>query len=126
MKELRGTALVVDDEDLVLNLEVSMLQRIGIKALKARNSAEACQLFKDEKDNIELVVLDMVMPDEDGATTYRLLKGINPDFKVLVSTGYGRDEKVEEILADGQNDVILKPFKFDEFTNKIDSLLSLN
>ena len=126
MNQEKGIALVVDDEDLVLNMEVAMLQKIGIKALKARNSAEACQLFEDEKDHIDLVVLDMVMPDENGATTHGILKRINPDIKVLISTGYGRDGNVEEILADGQNAVILKPFKFDEFRNKIDSMFSLN
>ena len=126
MKGFRWTALVVDDEDLVLNLEVSMLQRIGIKALKARNSAEACQLFDDKKEQIDLVILDMIMPDESGATTYEYLKSINPDVKVLVSTGYGIDANVEKILSDNQNELILKPFKFAEFNSKIDTILSIN
>ena len=126
MNEEKGTVLVVDDEELVLDLEVSMLQRIGYNTLIACNSREACQLFNDKNEQIDLVILDMIMPDENGATTYKRLKRINPDVKVLVSTGYGRDGNVEEILNDIQNELILKPFKFGEFTNKIDTILSLN
>ncbi len=126
MNEEKGTVLVVDDEKLVLDLEVSMLQRIGYNTLKACNSRQACQLFKDKNEQIDLVILDMIMPDENGATTYKRLKKINPNVKVLVSTGYGKDGNVEEILNDSQNELILKPFKFGEFTDKIDTILSLN
>ena len=126
MNEQKGTVLVVDDEELVLDLEASMLQRIGYQTLKASNSAEACQLFNDNNKQIDLVILDMIMPDENGATTYKRLKMINPDVKVLVSTGYGRDGSVEEILNDNRNRLILKPFKFVEFSDKIDTMMSLN
>ena len=126
MNEEKGTVLVVDDEELVLDLEVSMLQKIGYNTLIACNSREACQLFNDKNEQIDLVILDMIMPDENGATTYKRLKRINPDVKVLVSTGYGKDGNVEEILNDSQNELIMKPFKFGEFTNKIDTILSLN
>ena len=97
MNEAKGTILVVDDEELVLEVEVTLLQRIGYNTLVARNSREACQLFKDKNEQIDLVILDMIMPDENGATTYKRLKRINPDFKVLISTGYVKDGNVEEI-----------------------------
>ena len=126
MKEAKGTILVVDDEELVLDVEVTLLQRIGYNTLMARNSREACQLFKDNNEQIDLVILDMIMPDENGATTYKCLKSINPDVKVLISTGYFKDSKVEEILCDSQNELIMKPFKIGEFASKIDTILSLN
>ena len=126
MNETKGTILVVDDEELVLDVEVTLLQRMGYNTLMARNSREACQLFKDKSEQIDLVILDMIMPDENGATTYKCLKSINPDVKVLISTGYFKDSKVEEILNDSQNELIMKPFKLGEFSNKIDTILSLN
>ena len=126
MNETKGTILVVEDEELVLDLEVTLLQRIGYNTLMARNSREACQLFKDKSEQIDLVILDMIMPDENGATTYKCLKSINPDVKVLISTGYFKDSKVQEILNDSQNELIMKPFKLEEFTKKIDTILSLN
>jgi CheY-like chemotaxis protein len=126
MNEAKGTILVVDDEELALEVEVTLLQRIGYNTLMARNSREACQLFKDKNEQIDLVILDMIMPDENGATTYKCLKSINPDVKVLISTGYYKDSKVEEILSDSQNELIMKPFKIGEFASKVDTILSLN
>ena len=126
MNESKGTILVVDDEELVLDVEATLLHRIGYNTLIARNSKEACQLYKDNNEQIDLVILDMIMPDENGFTTYKCLKSINPDVKVLISTGYFKDSKVEEILNDSQNELIMKPFKLGEFANKIDTILSLN
>ena len=125
MKAEKRTILVVDDEELVLDVEVTLLQRIGYKTLMACNSREACQLFKDKNEQIDLVILDMIMPDENGATTYKRLKRIDPDVKVLIATGYYKDGNVEEILIDSQTGLIMKPFKIGEFADKIDSILSL-
>ena len=126
MNEEKKTVLVVDDEELVREVEATLLQIIGYNTLMACNSREACQLFKDKYKQIDLVILDMIMPDENGATTYKRLKQINPDVKVLISTGYMKDVKVDEILNDSPNQLIMKPFKLGELTSKIDSILSLS
>ncbi len=124
MNEEKRTALIVDDEEIMLDIESFMLQKIGFKILKAGNSAEACQLYEDKKEQIDIVVLDMIMPDENGAKTYKRLKKMNPDIRVLVSSGLERDGNIDEILSDGQNGFIRKPFQFEEFTNNIDAMLS--
>jgi len=125
MSEEKRTALIVDDEETVLDIESFMLQRIGFNTLKASNSSEACQLYEDKKEHIDIVVLDMIMPDESGADTYKRLKKLNPDIRVLITSGLEKNGNVDEILNDGQNGFIQKPFKFEEFTNNIDSMLSL-
>lgn len=126
MNKKKKTVLIVDDEEMILDIEDLMLQRSGYNTLKASNSAEACRVYDDEKDNIDLVVLDVIMPDENGTTTYRRLKRINPDIRVLISTGWGSDRNIEEILSDRHNGFIQKPFKFKEFINKIDAILPKN
>lgn len=124
MNEEKRTALIVDDEEIMLDIESFMLQKIGFNILKAGNSAEACRLYEDKKEHIDIVVLDMIMPDENGAKTYKRLKKMNPDIRVLVSSGLERDGNIDEILNDGQNGFIRKPFQFEEFTNNIDAMLS--
>jgi CheY-like chemotaxis protein len=124
MNEEKRTALIVDDEEIMLDIESFMLQKIGFNILKAGNSAEACRLYEDKKEHIDIVVLDMIMPDENGANTYKRLKKMNPDIRVLVSSGLERDGNIDEILNDGQNGFIRKPFRFEEFTNNIDAMLS--
>jgi len=125
MSEEKRTALIVDDEETVLDIESFMLQKIGFNTLKASNSSEACQLYEDKKEHIDIVVLDMIMPDESGANTYKRLKKLNPDIRVLITSGFEKNGNVDEILNDGQNGFIQKPFKFEELTNNIDRMLSL-
>lgn len=124
MNAEKRTALIVDDEKSIRDIESLMLQKIGFNTLKASNSAEACQLYEVEKEHIDIVVLDMSMPDENGDKTYKRLKKMNPDIRVLISSGLEKDGNVDEILNDGQNGFIQKPFKFDDFTSNIDTMLS--
>ena len=125
MNEEKRIALIVDDEETVLDIESLMLQKIGFNTLRATNSAEACQLYEDKKEDIDIVVLDMIMPDETGASTYKRLKKLNPDIRVLITSGMEKNGNVDEILNDGQNGFIQKPIKFAELTKNIDTVLSL-
>jgi DNA-binding NarL/FixJ family response regulator len=65
------------------------------------------------------------MPDEKGIDTYKRLKRMNPDIRVLISSGSEKDRDVDEILKNGQNGFIKKPFKFDEFPFNNDTILSV-
>ena len=124
MNNEKRTVLIVDDEEMVLDVEALMLERMGFKTLKANSPEKAYQLYKDKKENIDLVVLDMIMPGDNGAVVYKKLKRINSGIKVLISSGFWKDINVREILNDGPNSFIQKPFKFAEFNKKIDSILS--
>jgi len=124
MKYEKRTILIVDDEEMVLDVEALMLERMGFKTLKANSSQKAYRLYRDKKDNIDLVILDMIMPGDNGAVIYKKLKRINSGIKVLISSGFWKDINVREILSDGHNSFIQKPFKFAEFNKKIDSILS--
>jgi DNA-binding NtrC family response regulator len=124
MKDEKRTILIVDDEEMVLDVEALMLERMGFKTLKANSSQKAYQLYRDKKDNIDLVILDMIMPGDNGAVIYKKLKRINSGIRVLISSGFWKDINVREILSDGRNSFIQKPFKFAEFNKKIDSILS--
>ena len=125
MNKEKRTALIVDDEKIMLDIESFMLQKIGFNTLKAINSAEACRLYEDKKEHIDIVVLDMLMPNEKGTTTYKRLRKMNPDIRVLISSGLEKGGDVDEILNDGQNGFIKKSFKFEEFTCNIDTILSM-
>ena len=124
MKDEKRTVLIVDDEKLVLDVEALMLQKMGFNTIKASSPEKAYQIYEVEKDNIDLVVLDMIMPGENGAEAYQKLKKIRPDIKVLISSGFWCDTHVNEILSDRKNSFIQKPFKFEELNEKVDSILS--
>jgi len=124
MEDEKRTILIVDDEKVVLDVEALMLQKMGFNTLTANSPEKAYQIYEVEKDNIDLVILDMIMPGDNGAIAYQKLKRINSGIKVLVSSGFWKDINVKEILNDRQNNFIQKPFKFEELNEKVDSILS--
>jgi DNA-binding NtrC family response regulator len=124
MRNVKRTILIVDDEEVVLDVEGLMLEKMGFNILKANSSAKACRLYKNKKDDIELVILDMIMPGDSGVATYKKLKMINPAVKVLISSGFWKDLNVRSILNDGKNNFIQKPFKYAEFNKKVNSILA--
>ena len=97
METNKRTVLIVDDEEVVLDVEGLMLKKMGFNILKANSSEKACRLYKNKKDVIDLVILDMIMPGDNGAVTYKKLKTINPGLKVLISSGFWKDLNVKAI-----------------------------
>ena len=118
-----GTLLIVDDEELVLNVGVNMLKKLGYTVLAAKNGMEAVDIFKANKDKIKMVVLDIIMPDMGGGEVYDKIKLINPDVKVLLSSGYSVDGQAIELLERGCDAFMQKPFTIEELSGKITQVL---
>jgi len=118
-----GTILLVDDEDIVLDACKRMLNALGYEVLLARSGKEAIELYKANKDKVDLVLLDMVMPEMGGGETYDQMKEINPTIKVLLSSGYSIDGQATDILDRGCNAFIQKPFSMSDLSQKIRAVL---
>lgn len=136
------TILLVDDEDMVLDIGKEMLERIGHRVLIARCGEDAvniikktyetdkkCGFIEKESDSDlikpDLVILDMIMPDMDGGTTFDTIKSINPEVKVLLSSGYSQEGKAAGILKRGCEGFIQKPFKIDKLSREVRNVLAL-
>jgi PAS domain S-box-containing protein len=124
LKKGSGTVLLVDDEDGVLEIGSEMLKRIGYKTLKARKGEEAIELYKARKDQIDLVILDMIMPGMGGGKVFDRIKEMAPEAKVLLSSGYSRDGQASDILRRGCDGFIQKPFDLGQLSRKIHEILS--
>jgi PAS domain S-box-containing protein len=118
-----GTLLIVDDEELVLEVGVNMLEKLGYTVLAAKNGTEAVDIFKANKDKIKMIVLDIIMPDMGGGEVYDKIKVINPDVKVLLSSGYSVDGQAIELLERGCDGFMQKPFTLEELSGKITQIL---
>ena len=123
---LKGTetVLFVDDEDMIIKVGHEILKTLGYQVLLARNGKEAIEIYKANKDKIDLVILDMIMPDISGGETYDLLRAINPQIKVLLSSGYSIDGQAQEILERGCDGFIQKPFDIKRLASKIRKILA--
>jgi len=122
---LKGVEIVllVDDEDSIVDVGEEILHMMGYQVLAARSGKEAINIYQKNQATIDIVILDMIMPEMGGEETYDKLKEINPKVKVLLSSGYSIDGKAKEILEKGCDGFIQKPFTVEELSQKIREIL---
>jgi PAS domain S-box-containing protein len=111
-----GTVLVVDDEPMVLAFIEEGLKRLGYKVLTAVDGRQACEVYSSHFQQIDLVLLDMVMPDISGLEACRRLREINPNVKVILSSGHNSGEIAHEARLAGAIGFIGKPYSLDELS----------
>ena len=119
----QGTILLVDDEKMITDVGKQMINRLGYDVLTAGNGKEAIEIYKENQDKIDLVVLDMIMPGMGGGETFEKLKEIDSNVRVLLSSGYSLNSQASEIMAKGCAGFIQKPFYMKEFSQKIAAIL---
>jgi len=117
------TILLVDDEKIILNVGTELLKSMGYQVLVAGSGKEAIEVFKKNHDNIEMIILDTIMPEMGGDETYEKLKEINPGIKVLLSSGYGIDDQAVQILANDCDGFIQKPFNLEDLSKSTRAIL---
>jgi PAS domain S-box-containing protein len=113
------TILLVDDEDMIIESAGEMLEELGYTVLTAKGGKEALQILQQSKQKIDMVILDMIMPDMSGSDTYNGLMEINPNLKVLLCSGYSVDGQATEILDRGCEGFIQKPFNLRNLSTKV-------
>jgi len=96
-----------------------LLKAMGYQVLIAKDGKEAVEIYEKKRDEIDVVLLDMVMPNMDGGKAYDRMKQINSNVKVLLSSGFSIDGKATEILERGCNSFIHKPFTLEKLSRKI-------
>ena len=119
-----GTILLIDDEEMILEVGKGMLEALGYRVLASGGGREAVQIFGRNRSAIDLVVLDLVMPDMGGRETYQKLRSINPEVRVLLSSGFSLDSLAKEMLEHGCDGFIQKPFFIQELSQEVAKILS--
>ena len=100
-----------------------ILKRLGYVVLSAKGGREALKLYEKNQDRIDMVLLDMIMPGMGGGKTFDILKGINPEVKVLLSSGYDIDGEAKEILERGCDAFIQKPFDIEQLSQSVRKIM---
>nr|HDN00597.1 PAS domain S-box protein [Deltaproteobacteria bacterium] len=123
LKRGSETILLIDDEKIIIDVGKELLRKLGYKVLSAGGGREAIDVLKINKDKIDLMILDMIMPIMGGGEVYKRIKQISPDVKVLLSSGYSINGEASEILKRGCNGFIQKPFSIKDLSKKIRDIL---
>lgn len=115
----RESVLIVDDQRFVIDVGRQMLTTLGYQVMVANSGTEAIEIYRLNKDSIQLVILDMIMPTMGGNETFDHLKAIDSNVRVLLSSGYSIDGEAAEILKKGCHGFIQKPFNLEELSQNV-------
>ena len=117
------TILLVDDEPMIIEVGSEILSILGYDVLTAASGQEAIEKYKDNQDRIDLLIIDMIMPQMSGGELFNRLKEINPTVSVMLSSGYSLDGEAQKILERGCNGFLQKPFSVSQLSEKIRAIL---
>jgi CheY-like chemotaxis protein len=117
------TVLIAEDDASVRELIKEVLLGYGYKVIEAVDGEDAVRRFKDNKDRIQLLILDVIMPKKNGKEVYDDIKEIKPDIKAIFTSGYTADIIHKKGILEERLDFILKPISPDEFLRKVREVL---
>ncbi|MBC2710157.1 MAG: response regulator, partial [Desulfosarcina sp.] len=108
------TILLVDDEEMIIDVTQALLERLGYQVIVANGGEKAVERISEMGNEIDLVILDLIMPGIDGGTTFDRIRKIQPKMPVLLSSGYAIDGQAHAVMRRGCNGFIQKPFNITE------------
>jgi len=124
LRKAKETVFLIDDDDMIADVSEMILKNSGYDVVSAKSGKEAIEVYKENHSRIDMVILDMILPDMDGGDTYDRLKEINPGIKVLLASGYDIDYQGRDIMERGCDGFIQKPFNMNELLEKIRGILT--
>ena len=124
LRKAKETVLLIDDDEMVVDVSEHILNNSGYDVVSAKSGKEAIEAYKENHSRIDMVILDMILPDMGGGDTYDRLKEINPGIKVLLASGYDIDYQGRDIMERGCDGFIQKPFNMNELLEKIRGILT--
>ena len=117
------TILIAEDDEILRKLADSVLGEFGYIVILAEDGDDAIEKFKSRKDDIRLVILDMLMPGKNGKEVYDAIKALNPDIRVLFASGYAADILDTKEMLNAQFDFVMKPLSPIDLLHKVREIL---
>ena len=118
-----GGVLLIDDEAMILDTASEILKMLGYVVYRAGSGQEGVSIYHEKKNRIDLVILDMIMPGINGPQVLKMLKEINPDVKVILSSGYSMQGEVQKVMESGCVAFIQKPYNILELSSIVQQVL---
>ena len=118
-----GTILVVDDEEIIRVTAKSMLEKFGYKVLLAEDGKDAVELFQKQYTEIDLVLMDVIMPEMNGREAFYKMREIDPICKVFISSGFTKDEDISKLKDNGLCGFVRKPYRMSELSKLLKDVL---
>ena len=117
------TILIVDDHETIWDFLIEALQKLGYSVLLAENGLDAVEIYEENPDQIDLVLLDMIMPKAGGHQTFYKIRAIDPKAKILLSSGFVSEAEVHDLLQQGACGFLPKPHRLPAVARAIRDVL---
>jgi CheY-like chemotaxis protein len=117
------TIMLVDDEQIVLEVTCELLESLGYRVYTAGSGQEAIALYLEKQREINLIILDMIMPGMNGIETFNILKSIHHNVKVILSSGYSAETHAAKFMQQGGSGFIQKPYNIEDLSRKVRDVL---
>lgn len=118
-----GTILVVDDEEVLRRITQAILQELGYTVMLAENGKQALDLFATDPKAIDLVMIDMIMPEMNGRDCFEALQKIDPDVRAILVSGYAQEEDVQQMMSAGLKGCLFKPYRRADLSKLLQTAL---
>lgn len=120
----KKTILVAEDEKIIRNLTDVTLRKAGYNVLLAEDGLQAIEIFKENSEMIDLLMLDVMMPNLNGWEAYQAINNMNPDVPVIFCSGYSDDILKEEYLHEVPAEIVQKPYRLNVLLERISSVIN--
>jgi len=120
-----GRIMLVDDNEVFCDVGAMMLEQMGYEAVPFTAAKDAIDYYTNNWQTVKLVIIDMIMPEMNGRELYTALKEIHPELRVLLSSGYTIDGQAQQLLQEGVQGFVQKPFTIKELTIAINKACAL-
>jgi len=120
----RETILLIDDEAVITEVTSQLLNELGYIIITAGSGEEAIKIYEQKHADIDLVIIDMIMPGMSGGDTFDRIKAINPSVRAMLSSGYSLNDKAKVIMEKGVRVFLQKPYRLNDLAKKIREALA--
>lgn len=121
-----GNILIIDDEEVIRITANAILQNLGYQVFMAADGLSGINIYNELHDSIDLIILDMILPGMNGKECFYELKKINSNAKIIISSGFSREEDLIELKEAGLKAFIRKPFHTADLSLKISEVINKN
>ncbi len=118
-----ATILVVEDEEMVMQAISELLARLDYRVLQALTGHKALEVLRSHSGQIDVVLLDVKLPDVEALDLYEQMLAIRPDLKVIICSGYNQEGPVEKLLSSGATAFLQKPFSVSKLSSELKSAI---
>lgn len=119
-----GCILLIDDEKIITAIASSILDALGYDVVVAHNGSEGIKAYESAREKIDLVLLDMIMPEMNGRECFEKLKEINPKVKVILTSGFSKENDLKQMLDNGLSGFIHKPYSLIELSHMLRKVMN--